>query len=119
MQRDKLAKAFRSGEGIPYGEHDHRLFHGSADFFRGFYEQHLVKLLPSTVRAALVRGSVVADIGCGHGLSTMLLADAFPASTFVGFDFHEPSISAARDVATKRSLPNVEFCVSGAESFGM
>jgi SAM-dependent methyltransferase len=100
----KITEAFRSGEGVAWHEHDVALFRGTERFFRPAYAAHLVnEWLPALegVREKLERGAHVADVGCGHGASTILMAKAFPKSQFVGFDYHQPSldyaIAAARD----------------------
>jgi hypothetical protein len=88
---DRLVEAFRSGAGLPWAEHDHRLFAGTEAFFRAGYRQHLVSSwLPALegVVDKLEAGASVADVGCGHGASTIIMAEAFPASSFVGFDSH-------------------------------
>lgn len=95
----RLAQAFARGEGIAWGEHDPRLFHGCARFFGTAYASHLTQSwLPALegVTNKLARGATVADVGCGHGISTVLMAQAFPASRFVGFDSHAASIEEAR-----------------------
>ncbi len=99
----KLIEAFRTGEGMGWHEHDHELFHGTERFFRPGYAAHLVsEWIPalSGVEARLKAGARVADVGCGHGASTVLMAQAYSKSTFAGFDYHEGSIQTARERAT-------------------
>jgi SAM-dependent methyltransferase len=114
---DRLVEAFRTGEGVGWGEHDAALFEGTAAFFRPGYAAALVpEWLPAMpgVVEKLERGARVADVGCGHGHSTLLMADAFPNSTFHGYDFHAPSIEAARaNVAEQK----VTFDVATAQDF--
>ena len=96
---DKLTDAFRSGNGVGWHEHDPELFLGTERFFRPGYAAHLVGAwIPALegVKEKLERGARVADVGCGHGSSTILMAKAFPHSTFIGFDYHQPSIDIAR-----------------------
>jgi 2-polyprenyl-3-methyl-5-hydroxy-6-metoxy-1,4-benzoquinol methylase len=96
---DRLEQAFRSGEGIGWEEHHHRLFHGIERFYRNGYAAHLVgEWIPALggVSERLQAGATAADIGCGHGASTILMAQAFPLSRFHGFDVHGPSIDIAR-----------------------
>ena len=100
----KITDAFRSGKGVAWHEHDVALFRGTERFFRPGYAAHLVNAwIPALegVREKLERGARVADVGCGHGASTILMAKAFPKSQFVGFDYHQPSldhaIAAARE----------------------
>lgn len=103
----RLAQAFARGEGIAWGEHDPRLFHGCARFFGTAYASYLAQSwLPALdgVVEKLARGASVADIGCGHGISTVLMARAFPASRFVGFDSHAASIDQARQRAAESEL---------------
>ena len=103
----RLERAFRSGEGIGWGEHDPRLFGGCARFFGSAYAAYLVhSWLPALdgVTGKLRAGARVADIGCGHGVSTVLMAQAFPASRFVGFDSHAASIAAAQQRAEESQL---------------
>ncbi len=91
----KLTEAFRSGDGVGWDEHDAALFLGTERFFRPNYAANLVSSwIPSLngVEDKLKRGVRVADIGCGHGASTILMAQAYPDSRFVGFDYHGPSI---------------------------
>jgi SAM-dependent methyltransferase len=98
----KFAERFRSGDGLGWGEHDHRLFEGTERFFRPGYIANLTSSwIPALdgVEDKLRNGIKVADVGCGHGASTIVMAKAFPKSEFVGFDFHEPSIIAARQRA--------------------
>lgn len=95
----KALHAFKTGEGIAWGEHDPRLAHGSAAFYRNGYRANLVQeWLPTLdgVIASLERGIDVADVGAGHGHTTVIMAEAFPNSRFYGFDSHAPSISEAR-----------------------
>src|SRR3954471_24793793 len=97
-----ITERFRSGEGFGWHEHDHDLFEGTERFFRPGYLANLVDAwLPSLdgVVEKLQAGARVADIGCGHGSSTILMAHAFPSSIFVGSDSHERSIEAARAAA--------------------
>jgi precorrin-6B methylase 2 len=99
---DKLLAAFRSGNGVGWHEHNCRLFTGTEAFFRNGYRAHLTQSwIPSLsgVQDKLARGGHVADVGCGHGASAILMAEAFPKSTFVGIDYHESSIEVARERA--------------------
>jgi SAM-dependent methyltransferase len=99
---DLAVDAFRSGNGVPWGAHDERLFCGVAAFFRNGYQAALVpEWLPALdgVVGKLETGGKVADIGCGHGHSTVLMAQAYPNSRFWGYDTHEGSIAAARENA--------------------
>ena len=95
---DRIAQAFLSGDGMFWGEHDHNLFEGTERFFRPGYAAHLVaSWIPALdgVKAKLERGAAVADVGCGHGASTIIMALAYPKSRFFGFDNHAPSINRA------------------------
>jgi SAM-dependent methyltransferase len=109
MMRDepKIAEAFRTGEGVAWGDHDPGLYEGTERFFRPNYNAHLVsEWIPALegVEARLRRGARVADVGCGHGASTLIMAQAFPNSTFVGYDYHEPSIVWALKAAKKAGV---------------
>jgi 2-polyprenyl-3-methyl-5-hydroxy-6-metoxy-1,4-benzoquinol methylase len=119
--RDKIAERFRAGEGFGWHEHDAELFLGTEQFFRPGYRTHLVaEWLPALdgVVDKLERGAKVADIGCGHGVSTVLMAQAFPNSTFHGFDYHEASIERARQLAEAEGVAaNTEFAVATAKDF--
>jgi SAM-dependent methyltransferase len=98
----RIAAAFRTGEGMAWGEHDSGVFTGIERVYRPGYEQFLVSAwIPALggVAEQLERGATVADVGCGHGASTIILAQAYPRSRFVGFDNHEASIAAARRAA--------------------
>ena len=116
----KVTEAFSSGKGIPWGDHHVCLFCGTERFFRPGYAAFLVEQwLPALdgVVEKLKAGAKVADIGCGHGSSTVLMAKAFPKSTFFGFDFHAPSIETARKRAKEAGVANVSFEVAAAKSF--
>jgi SAM-dependent methyltransferase len=100
------------GEGISWGDHDSCLFCGTEKFFKPSYRTHLTSTwIPALdgVKEKLERGGLVADIGCGRGASTMVMAEAFPKSQFYGFDFHHPSIVHARTKAEEIGLTNVRF----------
>jgi len=99
---DLLADAIRTGRGVAWGEHHADLFAGTNRFFKPGYIANLVESwLPALegVVAKLEAGARVADVGCGYGASTILMAQAYPRSTFVGFDYHQPSVEAARKAA--------------------
>jgi SAM-dependent methyltransferase len=113
--------AFRTGAGIGWHAHDDRLFSGVVRLFRPGYAAHLVNdWLPALdgVTGKLRTGAKVADVGCGHGASTSILAQAFENSTFAGFDPHEPSIQAAREAAAAAGVQRqVTFDVASAKDF--
>ena len=115
-----ITERFRSGEGFGWHEHDHDLFEGTERFFRPGYLSNLVdSWLPSLdgVVEKLEAGAHVADIGCGHGASTILMAQAYPAATFVGTDYHEGSIEAARRAAERAGVADrVTFEASAAKA---
>jgi len=117
----KIIDAFRSGGGMGWHEHDHRLFRGTERFFRPGYRAHLVaEWIPSLqgVEEKLTSGGRVADIGCGHGASTVIMAEAFPNSEFVGFDYHEASIERAREIAADAGLSErVSFATASAKDY--
>ncbi|HZW57486.1 MAG TPA: class I SAM-dependent methyltransferase [Nitrososphaerales archaeon] len=117
----KLVEAFRTGRGVGWHEHDGYLFNGTERFFRPGYAANLVpSWLPALngVVPKLERGGTVADIGCGHGSSTIIMAKAFPNSTFVGYDYHEMSILAARKAAEKEGVADrIRFEVANASSY--
>jgi len=117
----KIADAFRSGKGVGWHEHDHGLFAGTERFFRPNYRAHLVsEWIPALgdTEAKLKAGAKVADVGCGLGTSTILMAQAYPKSTFVGFDYHDGSISMARDAAAKAGVGDrVKFEVAKAKDY--
>jgi SAM-dependent methyltransferase len=118
---DKIEHAFRTGVGVGWHEHDHSLFHGVERFFRHGYEASLVESwLPSLdgVVEKLNAGARVADFGCGHGASTIIMAKAFPNSSFVGFDYHEESVEQARRHAVEADVSErVAFAVATAKDF--
>jgi SAM-dependent methyltransferase len=115
-----IEDAFRTGAGFGWHQHDEEVFSGCERFFRPGYLMHLLtEWIPAMddVQAKLERGARVADLGCGHGASTLLMAEAFPASSFVGSDYHAGSISAARERAADAQLGDrVRFEVAGAQS---
>lgn len=114
----KLTEAFRTGEGIGWGEHCSCLFCGTERFFRPGYRAHLVsEWLPALdgVMEKLAGGARVADVGCGHGASTFIMAEAFPSSEFVGIDFHPASIAHAREHANGHA--NIRFEVARAQDY--
>lgn len=112
----KAIDAFRSGKGVAWGEHDERLYCGVAAFYRNAYQSSLVQeWLPALdgVTGKLQRGARVADVGCGHGHSTVIMAQAFPDSRFWGFDVHEGSIEAARRHAEQAGVADRVSFVQG------
>jgi 2-polyprenyl-3-methyl-5-hydroxy-6-metoxy-1,4-benzoquinol methylase len=118
----KLEAAFRTGLGVGWHEHHPSLFKGTERFFRPGYAAHLVdEWIPALdgVEARLKGGGArVADVGCGHGASTILMAQAYPDASFVGFDYHEPSILKARERAQEAGLADrVTFEVGSAQQF--
>jgi 2-polyprenyl-3-methyl-5-hydroxy-6-metoxy-1,4-benzoquinol methylase len=117
---DRALENFRSGDGMEWGEHHPCLFEGTERFFRAGYNANLVSSwLPALdgVVAKLEAGGRVADVGCGHGASTILMAQSFPASQFVGIDYHGPSIETARRRAVELGVHNVRFDVAEATSY--
>jgi 2-polyprenyl-3-methyl-5-hydroxy-6-metoxy-1,4-benzoquinol methylase len=118
--RDRALENFRSGKGMEWGEHHPCLFHGTERFFRASYNANLLNgWLPSLDGAVdkLKAGARVADVGCGHGASTILMAQAFPTSTFVGVDYHPASIETARQRAREAGVGNAQFEVADATSY--
>ena len=117
----KITEAFRSGMGVGWHEHDHGLFAGTERFFRPNYRAHLIsEWIPALegVEAKLKAGAKVADVGCGLGTSTILMAQAYPKSTFVGFDYHDGSIKMAREAATKAGVADrVKFEIAKAKDY--
>jgi 2-polyprenyl-3-methyl-5-hydroxy-6-metoxy-1,4-benzoquinol methylase len=118
--RERALENFRTGKGMEWGEHHPCLFQGTERFFRASYNASLLtSWLPALDGAVdmLKRGARVADVGCGHGASTILMAQAFPESTFIGFDYHDSSIDTARKRAEAAGISNVRFAVADATSY--
>ena len=116
----RLAERFKTGSGLGWHEHDADLFCGTERFFRPGYAAHLIKeWIPALdgVDAKLKKGASVADVGCGHGASTVLMAKAYPNSHFIGFDYHEQSIETASSRAKAAGAANVKFDVARAKDF--
>jgi len=117
----KITEAFRSGKGVGWHEHDHGLFAGTERFFRPNYRAHLIsEWIPALgdTEAKLKSGAKVADVGCGLGTSTILMAQAYPKSSFVGFDYHDGSIKMAREAANKAGVGDrVKFEVAKAKDY--
>ena len=121
LDEPKITDAFKTGKGVGWNWRSECLFCGTARFFRTGYKHHLVQeWLPALdgVVEKLKRGAKVADIGCGHGVSTRLMAEAFPNSRFWGFDYHEGSIEAARKATKEEGLSDrVTFDVHSGKTY--
>jgi SAM-dependent methyltransferase len=117
----KISEAFRTGKGVGWHEHDPELFVGTERFFRPNYRAHLVnEWIPALgdIEAKLKAGAMVADVGCGLGTSTILMAEAYPKSTFIGFDYHERSIEMAREAALKAGVSDrVKFEIAKSKDY--
>lgn len=118
---DRITEAFKTGAGMGWHEHDKELFVGTERFFRPGYAANLINSwIPALEGVAdkLRRGGKVADVGCGHGASTILMAQAFPQSTFVGFDYHQGSIDAANERAKSVGVTkNTSFAAAPAKAY--
>jgi SAM-dependent methyltransferase len=117
---DRTVANFRSGAGMEWGDHHACLFHGTERFFRAGYNAHLIsEWLPALDGAVdkLKQGAKVADVGCGHGASTVLMAQAFPRSQFIGYDYHADSIRVATERAEQAGLTNLRFEAADASSY--
>ncbi len=119
--QEKLVEAFRGDGGLGWGEHHHDLFEGTRRLFHPGYIANLVQSwIPALDGAVekLEKGAKVADVGCGHGASTIIMAKAFPNSTFVGFDAHAASIEKARELAAEAGVSDrVSFEVATAKDY--
>ncbi|MEG9437255.1 methyltransferase domain-containing protein [Edaphobacter sp. HDX4] len=117
----RITEAFRTGAGMGWNEHDEGVFHGCEKFFRSGYIANLLSSwIPSLdgIQKKLESGAKVADVGCGKGVSTLLMAEAFPNSQFFGFDYHAQSIKGAEQSAKKQELSdNVNFKVAKAKEY--
>jgi 2-polyprenyl-3-methyl-5-hydroxy-6-metoxy-1,4-benzoquinol methylase len=117
----RITEAFRSGAGMGWHEHDQGVFNGCEKFFRPGYAANLVsQWIPALdgVEAKLKAGARVADVGCGHGASTILMAKAYPKSMFHGFDYHQGSIDSARAAAKRAGVADrVTFDIAKAKDF--
>ena len=117
----KVGEGFKTGRGLGWHEHDPDLFEGTERFFRSGYRANLTaSWIPSLegVEAKLEAGAKVADVGCGHGASTILMAQSYPQSTFVGFDYHAPSIERARQRAAAAGVADrTSFEVAKAKEY--
>jgi SAM-dependent methyltransferase len=117
---DRTLENFKTGHGVEWGEHHPSLFVGTERFFRAGYNANLVgSWLPALDGAVerLQAGARVADVGCGHGASTVLMAKAYPNSTFIGYDYHPDSVRVAIDRAAQAGATNATFEVADAVSY--
>jgi SAM-dependent methyltransferase len=119
--RTRLAEAFMAGKGFGWHEHDPELFSGTEQFFRPGYKAHLLtEWLPALegITDRLESGAKVADVGCGHGVSTALMAKEYPRSTFFGFDYHPESITRAGKLAAEEGASaNTQFMTASATDY--
>ncbi|MEE9364962.1 MAG: class I SAM-dependent methyltransferase [Cellulophaga sp.] len=116
----KIENAFKTGAGVSWGDHNSCLFCGTEKFFSPSYEGNLIdNWLPALdgVVEKLKEGAKVADIGCGHAASTIIMAKEFPNSTFIGYDYHSKSIDQAKERAKEANVTNVSFEVATAKDF--
>ena len=117
---DRTQENFRSGQGMEWGEHHPCLFHGTERFFRAGYNANLLTAWLPALSGTVDRlrnGGKAADVGCGHGASTILMALAYPNSEFVGYDYHAGSIDVARERAQAAGARNARFEVADATSY--
>ena len=118
---EKILNAFRTGKGLGWGDHHHYLFQGTERFFKPNYVANLTtSWIPALqgVEAKLKRGGAkIADVGCGHGASTFVMAKAYPNSKIVGYDYHKPSVEWARKQAEIEGLKNITFEVAGSTDY--
>jgi SAM-dependent methyltransferase len=121
LDEPKVAEAFRTGKGVGWHEHSKCLFSGTERFFRPGYNANLVSnWIPTLegVEAKLKAGARVADVGCGHGASTIVMAQAYPNSEFFGFDYHKPSIERAKVLAQEAGVGDrITFAQASAKDF--
>jgi SAM-dependent methyltransferase len=121
LDEPKVAVAFKSGKGVGWHEHSHCLFRGTERFFRPGYNAHLVSHWIPSLKGAkekLEKGAKVADVGCGHGASTILMALAYPKSKFYGFDYHAPSIARAKELAKEAGVTKrITFETASAKDY--
>jgi len=122
MNADKVVENFKTGKGIRWGDQGKHVSEGTRRFFRSMYEHLLVQFWVPKMDKKLIDkmhqgNALVADIGCGHGLSTLVLAQAFPKCQFVGLDYDEYSIKRASEFAKEKNLTNVKFVVDDAKAF--
>lgn len=121
QDEQKIIEAMRTGKGLGWGDHNRHLFEGTERFFRPNYVANLVpSWIPAldNVKGKLESGASVADVGCGHGASTILMAKAFPKSKFTGFDFHRPSVEWAQKQAEQEGVAgNCSFQVAGSANY--
>ncbi len=117
---NRTLENFKTGKGMEWGEHHACLFHGTERFFRAGYNTNLItSWLPALdgVVEKLKIGAKVADVGCGHGASTILMAKTYPNSSFIGYDYHSDSIRTARQRVAAIGITNVQFEVADALSY--
>ena len=118
---EKIIQAFRTGKGLGWGDHHHYLFEGTERFFKPNYVANLttswIPALEEVEDKLKMRGAKVADVGCGHGVSTILMAKVYPNSQFIGFDYHRPSVERARKEAEKEGLKNITFEVAASTDY--
>ncbi len=117
---EKIIEAFKTGKGLGWGDHHHYLFEGTERFFKPNYVANLTtSWIPALedVESRLKSEAKVADVGCGHGVSTVLMAKAYPNSKIIGFDSHKPSIEWARKQAEKEGLRNITFEVAKSTDY--
>ena len=121
IDEPKIREAFKTGAGVGWHDHNCNLFEGTERFFRPGYSAHLVsEWIPALdgVKMKLENGARVADVGCGHGSSTILMAKAFPKSRFFGFDYHGPSIERARAAAAEAGVGDrATFSIAASKEF--
>ena len=118
--KQRALENFRTGKGMEWGEHHPCLFHGTERFFRAGYNANLLSgWLPALdgLTEKLAHGARAADVGCGHGVSTILMAKSFPNSEFIGIDYHDASIRTARLRAAEAGTSNVRFETADAASY--
>jgi 2-polyprenyl-3-methyl-5-hydroxy-6-metoxy-1,4-benzoquinol methylase len=118
---EKIIEAFKTGKGLGWGDHHHYLFEGTERFFKPNYVANLITswipALEGIENKLINKRAKVADVGCGHGVSTILMAKAYPNSKIVGFDLHKPSIEWARRKAEKEGLQNITFEVANSTDY--